>query len=56
MIVFCRYPYSDLEVWLERSNESENYAGGSVVAHRAGVMTQTKRCNLVLQDGDLAWD
>jgi len=48
-------------VGLARSHDPESYAGGSLLLvgspmpDRSKVMTQTKRDNLVLQFGGLAW-
>jgi hypothetical protein len=46
-----RYPYCEVVVGLEWSNDPESYAGGST--DRSKVMTQTKRDTLALQVGGL---
>jgi hypothetical protein len=56
-----RYPYFDVVVGLEWSNEPESYAGGSVMLpagspmpDRSRAMTQIKRDMLVLHVGGWA--
>jgi hypothetical protein len=57
-----KYPYFDVVVGLVWSHDPKSYAGGKhmllvgpPVPDRSRVMIQTKRDNLVLQVGGLAW-